>query len=71
MGSQTACTCSMYVWLHGCIHVYSVIFDADVASELVGATCNGWAAMSLLMVVDIIEGTGNGLPRTYLHGTDS
>jgi len=57
------------VCMFGCIHVYSVIFEADMASELVGATCNGWAAMSLLMVVDI-EGTGetgNALPFLVEH----
>lgn len=31
-----------------------------MASEFVGATCNGWAAKYLLMVVDI-AGTGNAL----------
>ena len=32
------------VCMFGCIHVNSVIFEADMASDFVGATCNGWAA---------------------------
>jgi hypothetical protein len=39
--------------MYGCIHVYSVIFEADMASDFVGATCNGWAAKYLFVVVDI------------------
>jgi hypothetical protein len=37
-----------------------------MASELVGATRNGWAAMSLLMVVDIggTVQTGNAPPHS-------
>jgi hypothetical protein len=59
-GGFADCMYVLYVCLVA-FHVYSVIFEADMASELVGATRNGWAAMSLLMVVDI-GGTGNGLP---------
>lgn len=39
--------------MFGWIQVYSVIFEADMASDFVGATCNGWAAKYLFVVVDI------------------
>lgn len=60
-------------WVHdlhalcmsGRIHLdsYHVIFEAVMASDFVGATCNGFAAQRCLLMVADMSGAGNGRPQ--------